>query len=261
MAGKSNKLKVKKLQINFTDKWFYTFVVVISLIVIGIGVYAVNPGESGDPGHNIDSIGPPIACDTDQYLQWTGSVWTCVEGGSGDMSNVAFTNISETFDENLIITKNLTVGAGTLFVDSNTDKVGIGILNPEVFKLAVGGPLFSSGIIYTDGYGDFKKGLILGDSETCSSDFVGMLRYRKFCSIPTACSTYLELCMQNDTNEYDWAIIYLHSWVSEGGGGEEDEGEGDWKDIMECSPGHEFWWCTTAPGCYESEPDHCYWVD
>lgn len=85
MAGKSNKLKIKKLQINLTNRWLYTLIVFFSLIVIGVGVYALAPGGSGDPGHNIDSIGPPTGCGDNQYLQWDGSAWACAEGGGGSL--------------------------------------------------------------------------------------------------------------------------------------------------------------------------------
>ena len=49
---------------------------------------------------------------------------------TGNYTNVAFTNINETFDENLIVTKNFTVDEGSLFVNSNTNKVGINTTTP-----------------------------------------------------------------------------------------------------------------------------------
>jgi hypothetical protein len=62
----------------------------------------------------------------------TDPLWT------GNMSNVAFTNIDETFDENLAVTKNLTVDTNTLFVNSNTNRVGIGTTSPS-YNLDVNG--------------------------------------------------------------------------------------------------------------------------
>ncbi len=108
MAGKSNKLKIKKLQINFTDKWFYTFVVVISLIAIGVGVYAA-AGTTPDPGHPFTQLQP---CDVEgEILKSDGTTWTCgtdeagAGGGAetdpfwtGNTSNVAFINKANTFD-------------------------------------------------------------------------------------------------------------------------------------------------------------------
>ncbi|MCK4335128.1 MAG: hypothetical protein KAW40_00210 [Candidatus Aenigmarchaeota archaeon] len=55
----------------------------------------------------------------------TDPLWT------GNWTNVAFTNIDETFDGNLVVTKNFTVDTTTLFVDSNTNNVGIGTDSPD----------------------------------------------------------------------------------------------------------------------------------
>jgi hypothetical protein len=73
MAGKSNKLKIKKLQINFTNRWLYTLIVFFSLVVIGVFVYAQIP----NPGHDITQIIQPSGCSANQVLKWTGSSWTC----------------------------------------------------------------------------------------------------------------------------------------------------------------------------------------
>jgi hypothetical protein len=103
MAGKSNKLKIKKLQINFTNRWLYTLIVFFSLVVIGVFVYAVTP----NPGHDITQIEQPSGCSTNQFLKWTGSSWTCegVEAGTetdpvwtAASTNVAFINKANTFD-------------------------------------------------------------------------------------------------------------------------------------------------------------------
>ncbi len=251
MARKSNKLKIKKLQINFTDKWFYTFVVVISLIIIGVGVYALTPGGSGDPGHNIDSVGPPSGCVANEYLQWDGSVWTCAEGGSGgDMSNVAFTNISETFDENLIIAKNLTVDTDTLFVDSTSSGVGIGTLDPGAYRLSVNGDLSSTGPIHTEAYGIFKQGIILGDnSEECDTNYVGMLRYTNYCAYDDIRKSFFDICMKINDSFYEWHTLKFNAW--------EDLS----CDTNGCPFGQTYYVCTwgPGPGCYDSEPEYCFY--
>ncbi len=50
---------------------------------------------------------------------------------TGNMTNVAFINKANTFAENNVFVKNLTVDTNTLFVNSNTDRVGIGTSNPD----------------------------------------------------------------------------------------------------------------------------------
>jgi hypothetical protein len=79
MAGKSKKLKIKKLQINLTNRWLYTLIVFFSLIVIGVFVYAQIP----NPGHDITRIEQPSGCGANQFLKWTGSSWTCEAVSSG----------------------------------------------------------------------------------------------------------------------------------------------------------------------------------
>ena len=63
-------------------------------------------------------------------LNWINTSGEADQLWSGNWTNVAFTNIDETFDENLIVTKNFTVDTKTFFVDSNANKVGIGALVP-----------------------------------------------------------------------------------------------------------------------------------
>jgi len=107
MAGKSNKLKIKKLQINFTNRWLYTLIVFFSLIVIGVFVYAYGTNDPATFGHSAGELEAPSGCGTDQFLKWTGSSWTCagVEAGTetdpvwtAASTNVAFINKANTFD-------------------------------------------------------------------------------------------------------------------------------------------------------------------
>ena len=41
-----------KIQINFTNKWLYTFALIIGILVISIGVYAIAP----NPGHSANEL-------------------------------------------------------------------------------------------------------------------------------------------------------------------------------------------------------------
>ena len=120
MAGKSNKLKIKKLQINFTNRWLYTLIVFFSLIVIGVFVYAQIP----NPGHDMGDIEEPANCVADQFLQWTGSDWACEAisdevgiGGSGTANYIPkFTGAT-------------TLGNSVIY--QTASKVGIGTTTPE----------------------------------------------------------------------------------------------------------------------------------
>ena len=118
MAGKSKKPGIKKLQINLTNRWLYTLIVFFSLVVIGVFVYAVAP----NPGHEITEIAAPDACGTDQFLQWTGSVWTCGDAGAGSIGGSGTANYIPKF------TGATTVGNSVIY--ENAGKVGIGTANP-----------------------------------------------------------------------------------------------------------------------------------
>ena len=72
--------KKREKQINIktklTNKWFYSFIVLISLILIGIGVYALNPGVIPTPGHNYTEL---ATCKANEVLKMNsvGTAWEC----------------------------------------------------------------------------------------------------------------------------------------------------------------------------------------
>ena len=81
------------IQINFTNRFLYTFVAFILLLIIGVGVFALTPGIAPNPGHLIDNVAPPSPCSSGQVLQWDGSGWTCTDqsvsvSNSGDITAV-----------------------------------------------------------------------------------------------------------------------------------------------------------------------------
>ena len=57
---------------------------------------------------------------------------------TANWTNVACTNIHETFTENVTFAKNISVDGNTLYVDSNNDRVGIGTTSPG-YNLVVNG--------------------------------------------------------------------------------------------------------------------------
>jgi hypothetical protein len=67
MVGKK---RGKKFDIS--NKLAYTLIVILSIILLGVGVYAI--GAVPNPGHAISQLQP---CDNGQTLVVSGGVWTC----------------------------------------------------------------------------------------------------------------------------------------------------------------------------------------
>jgi len=81
MAKKRGKKEFRRfsIKIHLTNRWLYTFIALGILAIIGVGVYALAPGSSGNPGHNIQDVGPPTTCANGQFLQFIDSTngWGC----------------------------------------------------------------------------------------------------------------------------------------------------------------------------------------
>tara|TARA_Y100000034_G_scaffold122591_1_gene168231 strand:- start:28 stop:864 length:837 start_codon:yes stop_codon:yes gene_type:complete len=75
--------KSLNIQINFTNRAIYTFIVFSVFLLIGISVFALTPGVAPNPGHIIEEMAPPLNCETNQVLQWDGTTWTCTNSSSG----------------------------------------------------------------------------------------------------------------------------------------------------------------------------------
>jgi len=119
------------IQINFTNRFLYTFVALIFILIIGIGVFALTPGVAPNPGHLFDEFAPPVGCGTNQVLQWDGINWACADGSSlwtSSGSNVYY----------------------------NLGSVGIGTDTPDE-KLDVAGNIKASGTV-CDGNGCIGSG-------------------------------------------------------------------------------------------------------
>jgi len=67
-----------KIEVNIEKK--YAFLIVGVLIIatgLIMGYALLTPGVTPDPGHGVDQVSPPSGCSTGQFLQWTGTAWTC----------------------------------------------------------------------------------------------------------------------------------------------------------------------------------------
>lgn len=71
------KKKGIEIKINFSEKWFYTLIVIGVLAIVGIGVYAYGTSEPSTFGH---SLGEIATCNEGETLQVVGGEWTCVNG-------------------------------------------------------------------------------------------------------------------------------------------------------------------------------------
>lgn len=69
--------KKRAIVFNISNKLAYTLIVILSIVLIGVGVYALTPGVAPNPGHTIDYIAPPAGCISGQVLTWTSSGWSC----------------------------------------------------------------------------------------------------------------------------------------------------------------------------------------
>ncbi len=235
MAGKSNKLKIKKLQINFTNRWLYTLIVFFSLIAIGVGVYAA-VGTTPNPGHDIAQIAEPIGCGTNQFLQWTGSSWTCVDvsdeigiGGSGTANYIPKFTAATTVGNSIIYET-----AGNVGIDGN------------VYANAFIGDSFVG-----DGGGLVNLMVrVQGIDSSCSNTNDGLLRYRSsYCSGDDTRSSSFSICMRKGGSSYGWYTVKTYGWTDTS------------CDTDGCPPGQTYYECRfIAPaGCYYDEPYDCYY--
>ena len=75
------RVKVGKININMTNKWFYSFIALFVFILIGSFVVSQDspsPGVEMPGGHNISEVSPPAGCGGGQVLEWDSSTgWDC----------------------------------------------------------------------------------------------------------------------------------------------------------------------------------------
>ena len=55
----------------------YVLIIISILLIAGIMIYSLAPGEVPTPGHNISEISIPSGCVTGQFLKYDGTTWVC----------------------------------------------------------------------------------------------------------------------------------------------------------------------------------------
>jgi len=125
------------INVNFTNRFLYTFVTLIFILIIGIGVFAITPGIAPNPGHLIGEFAPPVSCNINSVLQWDGTNWVCTnlssEGSSlwsASGSNI-FYNLGD-------------VGIGTTFPQEKLDVIGNIKASGDICTDANGGKCLSN---------------------------------------------------------------------------------------------------------------------
>jgi len=66
-----------QVNINFSNKTFYTIITILSIALITGVVFALTPGVAPNPGHLTAQISPPTGCTAGQALKWDGTNIVC----------------------------------------------------------------------------------------------------------------------------------------------------------------------------------------
>ncbi len=74
-----------KININMSNRAIYTVLALVIVVLAGVSVYALSLGGEGDPGHNIQDVGPPTTCPDGSYLKFisVASGWGCETPAGG----------------------------------------------------------------------------------------------------------------------------------------------------------------------------------
>lgn len=68
---------------DISNKLGYTLIVILTIVLLGIGVYALTPGVAPSPGHTLATIAPPSPCSSGQVITWNGANLVCSTPTSG----------------------------------------------------------------------------------------------------------------------------------------------------------------------------------
>ena len=215
---------VGKIQINFTNKWFYTFALIIGIFALAVGVWAVAP----NPGH------------TTSEIDWSGGLV---------ISNAGEDLYLNTDTNNPSIELRDTDGSGlTPFIDFSND--GTIDYDARIRLLGDDTLIIEGAVLLGDGSGLTNIVARVTGAGTCDSSNDGLLRYTSgICSRDDFRESSFDICMRQTDFFYGWHNVQTYEW-------------GDLScDTDGCPPGEDYYECTgwvIEPGCYIVEPESCY---
>ncbi|MDD5012265.1 MAG: tail fiber domain-containing protein [Candidatus Nanoarchaeia archaeon] len=134
------------ININFSNRWLYTFIFLGILTIITVGVYAYSNPTTG-VGHDLNEIQP---CSEDQILKTTGGAWSC---SASPVSSQWITNKSGNiyFNGNVSIAQYPSFGYAKLYVGTYG-----GQNNPGIYSF--GSPAITGYGTYSAGYVFYAAG-------------------------------------------------------------------------------------------------------
>ena len=113
------KKKEKGIHIYFSNRWLYTFILILVVLIAGGIVAALTPGVKPNPGHWINETAPPSPCAANQFLQFDGTNWKCADTPSSYCSG-------GTCSGGLTVTNNLVVNGGLITINNIQQFLGSG---------------------------------------------------------------------------------------------------------------------------------------
>jgi len=242
---------VRKIHINFTNKWFYTFVLIIGIFALGVGVWATSHPS---PGHTAAEIGEGTIANTLTISGGKVSIGTSSPQWGRLMIEDSAVPLS--LRETDIAVDNgglwrMTLDGGKLRFDVNTGSSGSEFGSNYLPQLVI----TKDGVVGADAFVGDGSGLTnivarITGVGTCDSENDGLLRYRSsFCSADDVRSSSFDVCMRQTSSSYSWYSVQAYTWSDLS------------CDIDGCIPGEDYYECTEfveQPGCYDSEPIGCY---
>ncbi len=69
--------KKRENKFNISNRLAYTLMIILSIALLGIGVYANTAGVKPNPGHFLSELSPDKVCSTGQAAIWNGTHFAC----------------------------------------------------------------------------------------------------------------------------------------------------------------------------------------
>ncbi|MBI5803491.1 hypothetical protein HY448_02285, partial [Candidatus Pacearchaeota archaeon] len=83
-------MKKEGIKIILSNRFLYTILSLISLVLVAILVQAYGTSNPSNFGHTLSEVASPGGCASNQLLLWNGSAWIC----TNSLSNLNVTNLN-----------------------------------------------------------------------------------------------------------------------------------------------------------------------